>query len=100
MNMVGSIEGSGSAFVKASYRTYREIFPQVYLFACHDPGDPALLQSISLVALKSGEHAGFSSADREIQSYLKTRFEAGDTGQAMILTDEMAPAEYLIRKAI
>lgn len=100
MNMVGSIEGSGSAFVKASYRTYSKIFPQVYLFACHDPDDPALLQSISLVALKSPEHAGFSSTDQEIQSYLKTRFEAGDTGQAMILTDELAPAEYLIRKAI
>ncbi|HSG68231.1 MAG TPA: fused MFS/spermidine synthase, partial [Bacteroidales bacterium] len=52
-NIIASLDGPASAFLKAEIATIRKIFPQVYIFACHDPLDPQLLQSITLVALKS-----------------------------------------------
>ncbi len=100
VNIIASMEGPASEFLHAEYVTYREVFPQVYIFACHDPEDPGLLQSISLIALKSAETPLFSSTDPLLSSLLDHRIELEISPDAMILTDDYAPVEYFTRKAI
>ncbi len=100
INIIASMEGPASEFLHAEYVTYREVFPQVYIFACHNPEDPGLLQSISLIALKSAETPSFSSTDPLLSSLLDHRIELEISPDAMILTDDYAPVEYFTRKAI
>jgi spermidine synthase len=99
-NLIASIEGPASEFMKAEYATYKEVFPQLYFFACHDPDDPELLQSISMIALKSDKIPEFHNADPELNDYLLHRIYPDFSSDAMILTDDFAPVEYFALKAL
>jgi len=100
VNIIAAIRGPASKFLQASVATYLEVFPQVYLFACHNPQDPDLLQSISLIALKSDKVPGFDNSDPLLHSFLQHRIEADIPPGTMILTDDYAPVEYFAMKAM
>ena len=59
VNLISSLEGKKGKFLRAEYLTYKEIFPQVYLFPVKDKGDPYIVQNIVLIALKSQMTASF-----------------------------------------
>jgi spermidine synthase len=99
-NIVASMEGPASYFLHAEIRTLKEIFPQVYVFACHNPDDRELLQSISLVAIKSDKAAPFINDDAVLQSYLNSRVDIIIPDNTPILTDDFAPVEYFAMKAL
>lgn len=99
-NIIASLEGPASRFMKAEYKTYKEVFPQVFLFACHDPDDKELLQSISLIALKSEVRPDFISQDPLLNTYLNHRVLPVIPENTIILTDDYAPVEYFAMKAI
>ncbi|MEE4255868.1 MAG: fused MFS/spermidine synthase [Bacteroidales bacterium] len=98
-NIIASMEGPASKFLKAECKTYLEVFPQVYLFACHNPEDPSLLQSISLVACKSPEAIAINNEDPAIDSLLKHMVTIDIPPGTIILTDDHAPTEYFALKA-
>jgi spermidine synthase len=98
-NLISSLEGPASQFMKAQYNTFTQVFPQVYLFACHDPGDEELLQSISLIAVKGERKAGFSNPDPFLDSLLQNRVSPNIPGNTIILTDDYAPVEFFAMKA-
>jgi spermidine synthase len=100
LNIVASLEGSASQFLKAEYKTIKNIFPRVYLFACHAPDDSDLLQSISLVALKSKSTPSFINEDPELQTFLSNRIEIETKDDIPLLTDDHAPVEYYAMKAL
>ena len=99
-NLISSIEGPSSEFMKAEIATYLEVFPQVFLFACHDPEDARLLQSISLVALKSDDKVTFTNSDKTLNSYLMNRVEPEIPEGTLILSDNYAPVEYFAKKSL
>ncbi len=100
VNIIASMEGPASEFLYSEYVTYREVFPQVYIFACHDPEDPGMVQSISLIALKSTSVPSFYNADPLLNNFLSHKVNPEISPEAMILTDDYAPVEYFTRKAL
>lgn len=99
-NLIASQKGPASAFMHSEYHTYKQVFPRVYLFACHDPEDVDRLQSISLVACKSETALPFSNPDPVLARYLEHRIHPNIPEKCIILTDNYAPVEYFALKAM
>ncbi|MBN2174919.1 MAG: hypothetical protein JW731_12365, partial [Bacteroidales bacterium] len=83
--------------------TYKEIFPQVYIFPVQYPNsggqEKNYFQNFLLVALKTDQKPTFSSSDPELNKYLSHRFSV-EFEQGIVLTDEYAPVEYFATKAL
>lgn len=99
-NIIASLEGVQSEFLQAELHTLKQVFPQTFVFACHDPDDTRLLQSISLVALKSGTQPALHNADPSLQAFLNNLVEINIAGGTIILTDDYAPVEYFAMRAL
>ena len=99
-NLIASIDGPAGAFMKSEFATFKEVFPQVFLFACHDPLDKDRLQSISMVALKSDQAPSFSNTDDMLQGFLDHKIDVVIPSDVIILTDEYAPVEYFAMKIL
>jgi spermidine synthase len=100
LNIISSIDGKKSLFLQAEYLTYQSVFQQVYLFVIQNMDDKEQLQSVVLVALKSDKIPGFNSSDSILDEYLKHLLKNGIETTVPILTDEFAPVEYYMSKAI
>ncbi len=100
VNISGALTGPSSKFLQSSVATYMEVFPQVYTFACHDPQDPELLQSICMIALKSDNAPEFFSSDPMLDDYLQHRVSIDIPPGTIVLTDNYAPVEYFAMKAL
>ncbi|GAB6877582.1 fused MFS/spermidine synthase [Thermaerobacter litoralis] len=66
-NVIGSLEGPRSALLRAFYRTYREVFPEVYLLPVL-PVEPAELQNVILLAREDRDAPGPLSAEELAQA--------------------------------
>lgn len=99
-NLIASIDGPAGAFMKSEFATFKEVFPQVFLFACHDPLDKDRLQSISMVAVKSDQAPSFSNTDDMLQGFLDHKIDVVIPSDVIILTDEYAPVEYFAMKIL
>lgn len=99
-NLIASIDGPAGAFMKSEFATFKEVFPQVFLFACHDPLDKDRLQSISMVAVKSDQAPSFSNTDDMLQDFLDHKIDVVIPSDVIILTDEYAPVEYFAMKIL
>lgn len=76
MNIVSTLEGPGSDFLRAEFETYKNIFPEVKLFPVQNPEDIKSIQNIILVALKKNSE--------EISRFTDNKG----------LTDDYAPVEF------
>lgn len=94
VNIIGSIEGEGSKFLRAEYGTYKQVFPQVYLFPVKDAGNGSQNQNIMLLAIKSDKVPDFKSADPEISGFLSHLWKGDIKTDLPALTDDFAPVEY------
>ena len=93
-NLGGVISGDAGKFLQAEYRTYAQIFPQVYLFKVNADYTDFQLQNLVIVACKSKNKPVFESRDPEI-AYLLTHLYSQDMqSPTEILTDDLAPVEY------
>jgi spermidine synthase len=96
VNIISAIEGEKGRFLRAEYATFSSVFPQVYLFPVHDPGDGALVQNIMLVAIKSDRMPLFTSQVPELRQYLSHRLLQAIPRDVAVLTDEYAPVDNYI----
>ena len=100
LNIISSIDGMKSLFLQAEYLTYQSVFQQVYLFVIQNLDDKEQLQSVVLVALKSEKTPVFNSSDSVLNEYLQHLLINGIETSVPILTDEFAPVESYMNKAI
>lgn len=106
LNLISSIEGEKGKFLRAEYATYKNIFPQVYVFPVGENNNGDEVQNIILVALKTKDlsaQAGkqiFSSNDAEMNKYLQRVWKKEIEMDMPILTDDFAPVDYYINKVI
>jgi spermidine synthase len=100
LNIISSIEGNASLFMQAELATYREVFPQVYVFAVIGPADRTSVQSMMLVAVKSFSQTVWSNVDKEISGYLQNEVSKLISSGLPVLTDDFAPVDYYTNKAI
>jgi predicted membrane-bound spermidine synthase len=96
-NIVASLGGERSDFLKAEYRTFSSVFDNVYLFSVGQSSDDKLKNYI-MVGIKGMKSYDMKSTDTELNGYLAHRVELPiDFGQNIpILTDDYAPVEQYI----
>ncbi|MCX6808649.1 MAG: fused MFS/spermidine synthase, partial [Candidatus Berkelbacteria bacterium] len=99
-NVIGSIRGDRDKFIKAEYRTFASVFPQVKLYAVNDPTDQKLVQNFILVGIKNHTKYDNSDSNFEIAQDLKNEISLpADFGQDVpILTDDYAPVENYVNQ--
>ena len=98
LNTIGSIEGKKGKFLRAEHATYKSVFKNVYLFAVQDEENGELIQNIILVALKSNDTPNFQSEMPEINEKLQHIWKKGIPADQPVLTDDYAPANYLLNQ--
>lgn len=99
LNTISSIDGEKGEFLRAELATYKNIFPQVYLFPVSSLDNGEVVQNIILVAVKSNIVPSLKSNDIEIGNFLSHLWKKEVASDMPILTDDFAPVEYYINKA-
>jgi spermidine synthase len=99
-NIIGSVQGDASEFLRAELATYRSVFPQVYVIAVMNPEDLTGLQSLMMVAVKSEIISPVEESDPELAYYIKNDVTVLIDADLPILTDEYAPVDYYTNRAI
>ncbi len=103
-NVIGSLRGPGSQFLRSVYRTYRNVFPTVTLHPVYtgsDDRDPTSIRNVALVATESAapdtaflqRRWGRASLRRAIADRYPWPVSVGDVPT---LTDDYAPTDALI----
>jgi spermidine synthase len=100
LNLVSAINGEKGEFLRAEYATYKAIFPQVYIFKTLDTADANKTQNLILIASKLKENFKFTDAEPQFNQYLKNLWKNKIDMDMPILTDDYAPVDYYISKAI
>lgn len=100
INIIGSIEGKKSKFIQAEYKTYKSIFPQVYIFPVEKYYDGETPQNIMLVALKSDQKPLFRNNDSELDKLLQHLWTKEIKTDLPILTDDWAPVDQYMMSII
>jgi spermidine synthase len=93
VNLISALEGEGSLFLQAEYKTFRTVFPNLYLFKVRAERDDKLPQNLILVASKSNR-ISLETTDEEIASLFQNRYEKPLELTVPVLTDDLAPVEY------
>lgn len=99
INVVSAITGSKGRLARSMYATYKEVFPQVYLFPVESSDKADKIQNVMLVALKAKIKPNFKPLDgawQEPLSHLWTK----SIDSEPILTDNWAPTDYFISQAL
>ena len=97
VNILSAIEGEKGKFARAEYATYKEVFPQVFLFAVQNTNDANENKNIMLVALKSKKIFEWKSPNKEIDKFLSQVWKKPIANDVPVLTDNFAPVEYYKR---
>ena len=101
VNIISTLEGKGSKFLQAEYKTYQSIFPQVYLFPVQSTVDTGQAQNIILVALKSDKPAPlYNTEDEEMAGYLTHFIQPKISEDIPVLTDDFAPVDNYIMELL
>ena len=82
-NIIASIEGEDSAFLKAEVETLKQVFAHVYVVPCNYKEDLDKKQNVMVIATDS---------EAKIEGSLEL-----DTSGSKILTDDACPVEQLIK---
>ncbi len=93
-NVGGAIKGDASRFLRAELKTYRQIFPKVYLLKINSELSDEDLQNFIIVACKTENAAALTSDDAEIADLLNHLYTEDISTDLEILTDDLAPVEY------
>ncbi|MGI8786244.1 MAG: fused MFS/spermidine synthase [Pyrinomonadaceae bacterium] len=93
-NLGGAIKGDASRFTQAELKTYKKVFPRVYLFKVNSDYADEQLQNLIIVAAKKKNDAPLTSDDAEISNLLQHLYDKNIDLQPEILTDDLAPVEY------
>lgn len=92
INVISSREGANSKFLRAEYRTYKSVFPQVYALPVQD-FDAQEVQNYMIIALKSNKPVVWQNPNPELDRLLKHYKGVEPAEDLPILTDQFAPVE-------
>jgi hypothetical protein len=98
--LISSIEGDKGQFLRAEYATYASIFPQNFVFPIGNSDNGQATQNIVMISLKSAKEPSLHSTDRQLNSYLQNVWDKDIIADMPILTDDFAPVDFLVSKAL
>lgn len=93
LNVISALEGDGSLFLQAEYKTFAHVFPTLYLFQVKPELPATVPQNFIIVACKSICSQPASGADEEINLLLGNYRSQPPELTVPILTDDLAPVE-------
>lgn len=103
-NVISSLDESNNQFLLSEIKTYKAVFPQVYLLAVQYPEpteeEKKYFQNFMLIGLKSDIKPSWHNSDIELNSFLSHKIIPDNLQDATILTDEYAPVEYYSTRMI
>lgn len=97
LNIIASIEWDKWEFLRAEYKTYKSVFPSVYIIPVVDNYDWKEVTNLMLVASKNNLINNFVSDNKTLNSYLENIRKKKISDDLAILTDDYAPTDYYIR---
>lgn len=100
VNIISAINGPAGKFLRAELATYKEVFPQVYIFPVSYVNFPDEVQNIALVALKSEKKPSFESEDEVLNEYLGHLWAKEVSADVEVLTDDYAPVDQYMLEVI
>ncbi len=95
LNVLGNADGQYSRFLKSQYAVAKLVFPHVKLFEVYDEYDLPIKNNM-LIAMNSQFDPNFQSNDSTIQHMLSQLKEVTIDESTPILTDNYAPANWLL----
>lgn len=98
-NIASALSGEKSKFLRAQLATYKEIFPQVYVFVV-DKASRSSVQNLILIALKSEKEPELRSDDQEYDKLLRSLWTGNIKQDLPLLTDEYAPVDHYVKDFI
>lgn len=98
LNIISAIEGEMGELLRAEYKTFTTVFPQVYIIPVSSPKDGTQIQNIVLIALKSKNPPSWESQDRELAWFLSQRWPLPIDDDMPLLTDDYAPVDHYVGK--
>jgi spermidine synthase len=93
MNLISAIEGDEGKFLRAEVATFKEFFPQVYLFPVHDKEDGLAVQNVVMIALKYKAKPKFYSRDPQLNGFLQHIWIKDVPKDVPVLKDDFAPVD-------
>lgn len=93
-NLGGAIRGDAAKFLQAELKTYKQVFPQVYLFKVNADYTDEQLQNLIIVACKNKNAAALTSDDAQTTNLFEHLYKENINSEIEILTDDLAPVEY------
>jgi len=93
-NLGGAIKGDAARFLQAEMKTYKTVFPQVYLFKVNADYNDGQLQNLIIIACKNENAAPLTSDNAEMSALLKHLYTKDINSEIETLTDDLAPVEY------
>lgn len=93
-NVGSAITGEASGFLQAELKTYREVFPQVFLYKVNPNKYDGQLQSLIITAVNGTNEIPQISYDADIRELLEKKYTKEIPTEKNILTDDLAPVEY------
>lgn len=100
VNIPGALTGKYSKFFQAEYLTYKQVFPNVKVFAVSSPEKETTLQNIVMIAFKSGKVREILNDDKEINEALTHLWRGVVSKDTNVLTDDFAPVDNYNHKLI
>ncbi|MFK5878488.1 MAG: fused MFS/spermidine synthase [Flavobacteriaceae bacterium] len=97
MNILGDLNGIGSAFLQSEIKTVKEVFPQVYVFNALGK-DFEGISNHMIVGLKKKNIVEIPDTGYFFDTYFKYLISPVNIDNGIIFTDNYAPANYLISK--
>lgn len=94
LNTITALQGKKGKFLEAEYKTYKKVFPQVYIIPVHTAVNEDSLQNTMIVALKSEKVPKWTSDDKELNQYLSQHWQGNLENGLPVLTDDFAPVDH------
>jgi len=94
LNLGGAIKGDAAKFTQAELKTYKTVFPKVYLFKINHDYTDDQLQNLIIVACKDKKAMPLTSGDQAFSTLFEHLYDKDINSEIEILTDDLAPVEY------
>ncbi|HPL93254.1 MAG TPA: fused MFS/spermidine synthase [bacterium] len=95
LNIISAVQGEDSRVLRALYKTYAQVFPNLYLFQVNTKFPVERAQNLILVADKNSTRKSDDYATLSSLSYWQNYYtQALDTRDVPVLTDDYSPADY------
>ncbi len=94
-NVLGSLDGKHSSFLKSQMRTLESVFDQVLLYQVNN-GQKAKIKNNILIAFDGDIDLEKTTASVEMRKMLGNRRSIHVSNEQMILTDDYAPVDWLL----